>query len=106
MNTQDVIELNDTKWEKNVQKGEKPVMVMFYSSPNKTREILGVPDDHNVIAATEDRTYQKAMQDWALWNYCAVRGEAMYISPNSDAHKAIIEYMKQHGWGHPQCHKK
>ena len=32
MNTQDVIELNDAKWEKNVQKGEKPVMVMFYST--------------------------------------------------------------------------
>jgi len=32
MNTQNVIELNDAKWEKNVQKGEKPVMVMFYSN--------------------------------------------------------------------------
>ena len=32
MNTQDVIELNDANWEKNVEKEEKPVMVMFYSN--------------------------------------------------------------------------
>jgi thiol-disulfide isomerase/thioredoxin len=32
MNNQDVIELNDTNWEKKVEKGEKPVMVMFYST--------------------------------------------------------------------------
>ena len=32
MNTQDVIELNDANWEKSVEKGEKPVMAMFYST--------------------------------------------------------------------------
>ncbi len=32
MDTQDVIELNDAKWEKSVEKEEKPVMVMFYST--------------------------------------------------------------------------
>ena len=32
MNTQDVIELNDVNWEKSVEKGEKPIMVMFYST--------------------------------------------------------------------------
>ncbi|UCD13840.1 MAG: thioredoxin fold domain-containing protein [Thermoplasmatales archaeon] len=31
MNTQDVIELDDTNWEKNVEKGGKPIFVMFYS---------------------------------------------------------------------------
>jgi len=28
---QKIIELNDSNWEKSVEKGEKPVMVMFYS---------------------------------------------------------------------------
>ena len=32
MNAQDVIELNNANWEKNVEKEEKPVMVMFYST--------------------------------------------------------------------------
>ena len=32
MNTHDIIELNDANWEKSVEKGEKPVMVMFYSN--------------------------------------------------------------------------
>lgn len=32
MNTQDIVELNDANWEKSVEEGEKPVMVMFYST--------------------------------------------------------------------------
>jgi thioredoxin-like negative regulator of GroEL len=32
MNNKNVIELNDTNWEKSVEKEEKPVMVMFYSN--------------------------------------------------------------------------
>jgi len=50
--------------------------------------------------------YQKAKNDWALWHYCNICGEATYIPPNSDAHKVIIEYMKAYGWGHPQCHEQ
>ena len=30
--SEDVISLNDTNWEKNVEKGDKPVVVMFYSN--------------------------------------------------------------------------
>jgi thiol-disulfide isomerase/thioredoxin len=32
MSANDIIELNDTNWEKEVEKGTKPVFVMFYSS--------------------------------------------------------------------------
>ncbi len=32
MSKKDVIELDDSNWEKTVEKGEKPVVVMFYSN--------------------------------------------------------------------------
>ena len=32
MGNKDIVELNDSSWEKSVEKGEKPVMVMFYSA--------------------------------------------------------------------------
>jgi thioredoxin-like negative regulator of GroEL len=32
MNNQNMIELNDANWEKNVEKGSKPVMVMFFGT--------------------------------------------------------------------------
>lgn len=31
MSNRNIIELNDSNWENSVEKGEKPVMVMFYS---------------------------------------------------------------------------
>ena len=41
---QDVIELNDTNWEKNVEKGEKPIFVMFYSPTCPyCKQIFAVP---------------------------------------------------------------
>jgi hypothetical protein len=53
-----------------------------------------------------ENNYERAKSDWALWHYCFKCGEKIYISPNSDAHNAIIEYMKEKGWGHPQCHQQ
>jgi len=32
MNTQNVIDLNDASWEKSVEKGKKPIVVMFYTT--------------------------------------------------------------------------
>ncbi len=49
---------------------------------------------------------KRGKRKWAIWCYCNVCGEITYIEPNSDAHKAIIEYMKEQKWGHLKCHKK
>jgi len=61
------------------------------------------------IEATKDEArgegYEQAEKDWQIWYYCAVCGKRIDISPNSPSHKAIIGYMKEHGWGHASCHK-
>ena len=38
-----------------------------------------------------------------IWFYCDVCGEPIDVEPDSNSHKAIIEYMKEHGWGHARC---
>ena len=43
---------------------------------------------------------------YRIWYYCNVCGDEITIYPNSDAHKALIEYMKEQGWGHTECHEK
>lgn len=48
--------------------------------------------------------FQNAKRAYRIWNFCHVCGKAIDILPNSDAHKAIIDYLKKAGWGHPECH--
>jgi CRISPR/Cas system-associated protein Cas10 (large subunit of type III CRISPR-Cas system) len=45
----------------------------------------------------------KATDEWQIWYYCSVCGEPIDFSPNSNSHEALIEYMKEHGWGHSKC---
>ncbi|MEM0240905.1 MAG: hypothetical protein QXP29_05535 [Candidatus Nezhaarchaeales archaeon] len=50
--------------------------------------------------------YEDGKDDHRIWYYCSVCGERIYTYPNDEGHKAMIEYMKQHGWGHAKCHEK
>lgn len=40
---------------------------------------------------------------WGIWYYCTKCGEMIFIEPESNSHKAIIGYMREHGWGHTRC---
>ncbi len=41
-----------------------------------------------------------------IWYYCDVCGKKMVIAPNSNVHTKIIDYMREHLWGHTDCHNK
>ena len=56
------------------------------------------------IETARDKGYNQAVEDWQIWYYCAACGERIDMDPNDDDHKAMIGYMKEHGWGHPSCH--
>ena len=51
-----------------------------------------------------DDGYEEGKKDWQIWFYCAMCGKKLVMSPNDDDHKAMIRYMKEHGWGHNECH--
>jgi hypothetical protein len=46
---------------------------------------------------------QIASEQNGFYFYCAVCGEKIYISPNSEIHNAVIQYLEQQGWGHAGC---
>ena len=50
--------------------------------------------------------YEQAQKDHQIWYYCNVCQERINISPNGESHKALIQYLKEHGWGHVSCHEK
>ena len=50
--------------------------------------------------------YRNATRVYRIWHFCNVCDEVIDILPNSDAHKAIIDFMEKGGWGHPECHKQ
>ena len=61
---------------------------------------LKMPD----VEEIKDEAYDQAAKDNQIWYYCAVCGKRINVEPNSDSHKAIIGYMKEHGWAHSSCH--
>lgn len=50
--------------------------------------------------------YYEGTEDSEIWFYCNICGKKVLILPNSESHKAIIKYMKEHGWGHKTCHEE
>jgi len=65
---------------------------------------LKMPDIKEIKETAWGDGYAQAVEDCEIWYFCNVCGERMEMSPNDDDHKAMIGYMKEHGWGHPSCH--
>ena len=42
---------------------------------------------------TYNNLYKNGMNDWAIWVYCWKCRKALFVKPNSDHHKKIIEVM-------------
>ena len=61
---------------------------------------LRMPD----IEKMKDEAYDQAKKDNQIWYFCAMCRKRMDVEPNSNSHKAIIGYMKEHEWGHASCH--
>ena len=61
-------------------------------------------DEGFKIGYNEGKTegYKLGMNDWAIWCYCWKCLKPIFIKPNSDAHKKMIDAMSGH-LGHMQC---
>ena len=65
---------------------------------------LKMPDIEEIKEGVWNRGYNQAEKDCQIWYYCAVCGKRIDVGPDSDSHKAMRGYMKEHGWGHKSCH--
>ncbi len=73
--------------------------------------LLGLEEDFSEVYEKEridgyNHGFRNAKRTYRIWIFCNVCEKVIDILPNSDAHKAIIDYLKREGWGHPECHKK
>jgi len=50
--------------------------------------------------------YDVGRKEHQIWYYCSVCQKRLDVEPNSDSHKAMVGYMREHGWGHLTCHKQ
>ena len=66
---------------------------------------LKIPSTEEVESQRFGEGYVAAVEATEIWYYCNSCRERINVSPNSDAHKAIIGYMKEHGWQHTSCKK-
>ena len=67
---------------------------------------LKMPDLEDIEDMKEeerDSGYAEARELFQIWCYCSVCGKKIDVEPNSNAHKAMIGYMKEHGWAHASC---
>ncbi len=72
------------------------------------KDSLGVledkmPDVEEIREAAWCEGYTQGVKNSQIWYFCAVCGKRIDISPNGQSHKAMIGYMKEHGWAHTSC---
>ena len=67
---------------------------------------LKMPDIEKIKETAWSEAYDQAEKDYQIWYFCAVCGKRIDMSPNDNDHKAMIGFMKDHGWGHASCHRQ
>ena len=53
----------------------------------------------------EKEGHEQAREEFEISYPCSVCGKPITIKPGSESHKAMVGYMKEHGWGHGNCVK-
>ena len=65
-----------------------------------------MPDIKKIKDRARDEGYNQAKEEYQLWYFCSVCRERIDMKPDSDDHKAMIGYIKEHRWGHASCHRQ
>jgi hypothetical protein len=50
-----------------------------------------------------ERGWGVAYQSYAIMYPCSICGGMIPLTPNSEAHKAIVNYLQEKGWAHFEC---
>ncbi|GAI90851.1 unnamed protein product [marine sediment metagenome] len=75
------------------------------------KDALGIqqakmPDIEEIKEQAYNEAYDQAKKNYQIWYYCAECRERINVEPDSDSHKAMIGFMKEHGWAHANCHRQ
>jgi hypothetical protein len=102
-----LIDTNDRVFKAQVdKKANERYNSKFLIQLNKTRSVI--KKDADLISGANhkrgyDEGYSKAKDEFEIGYRCSVCSQAITILPWSDEHKALINYMIEHGWHHTTC---
>jgi len=68
------------------------------------KQALGVLESS--FGEAYERGYAEAEKEHCLTYPCCICGGEIVITREGKSYEAIREYMRQHGWGHSECHDK
>ncbi len=83
---------------------QQPVMLELESVSSFEEKKKFYSDGHTIgYKKGLNDGYNKGKSDWQIWYFCHLCNGRINISPDSNSHNAIIEYLKEHRWGHGKC---
>ena len=105
-----LLDVNSRIFEKAVAREvDRRYKSMFMTQLNKGRSTIM----QNVEDRVENSYWQgyeagqnKGKNEYGVWYNCIVCNEPIYITPNSEPHRLVNEFLRSRKWGHSACHKK
>jgi len=105
-----LLDVNSRVFEEAVaSEAEKRYKSRFMTQLNKARATIMVKYEGRV----EDSYWNgyneginKGKKDYGVWFNCNVCNEPIYITPNSEPHRLVSEFLRSRKWGHSSCHVK
>jgi hypothetical protein len=65
---------------------------------------LKIPETREIREKARRAGYDQGRKDHQIWYYCDTCKKRIDIAPDSESHKAMIGFMREHNWGHTTCH--
>ena len=94
---------NSVEYRKSVQKeAERLYRSRHFSELNKARSTI----EKKAYERGYYTGHKRGVNENQVWYFCKVCGKSIVIVPNSNSHNAVIQLMREHGWGHESCHKR
>jgi flagellar biosynthesis/type III secretory pathway protein FliH len=71
---------------------------------NSARATIRAQSYNDGHQAGYKKGYDSAKAKYEIWYFCDVCNGRLTVSPNDGDHNAVIESLKEKGWGHASCH--
>ena len=81
----------------------------FMSQLNKARATIMVEYEGRIEASHWNgygKGIKEGKENYGVWYHCNVCNQIIYITPNSEPHRLVNEFLQSRGWGHKSCHEK
>ena len=105
-----LLDVNSRIFEKAVAREvDRRYKSMFMIQLNKARSTIIVDYEGKIEGAYWDGNHAgktKGKKEYGVWYNCIVCNEPIYITPNSESHRLVSEFLRSRKWGHSLCHEK